>query len=308
MAADVRVMLARRPGSPGAAAFGHVDVSAGGRNELEAMLVEIMRRYIARTEVPYHPDDEADDEEVLVAPLAGFDEHFQPNAAWSLERCVEEIRASKLPKTLGAAEIREGAWSFHALRTAATSHDIVAVRAISPMRGLNSANKIVTAFTGNELKPFKQPLLTFDERADALVVDGKVYVASPRSVENLLIDAAAVKARAPQTTKAFVSKLSARLSPTTIDAIERVCSHNAVIARRVERLTRNGTLSHVTVAKMRQALPNAALASTDFGSGKAIEAPTDDRAKVLIDIAADLYYQPLFDNRPRRVASYRRLR
>lgn len=308
MAADVRVMLARRPAAPGAAAFGHVDVSAAGRNELGSMLVEVMRRYVGRKEVPYHPDDEADDDEVLVASLAGFDQHFQANAPWSLERVVSEIRADQLPSTLGAADIREGGWTFHALRTVADGHDLVAVRAISPMRGLTSSTKVVTAFTGNELKPFKEPLLAFDQKADALVVGDNVFVVAPRAVENLLIDADAVKARAPQTTQAFAGKLSAPLSSTTLDAVERVCSHNAVIARRVERLVRDGTLAHVTLDKVRQALPNAALDPGDFGSGTEIEAPTDDRARVLIDIAADLYYQPLFDNRPRRVAQYRRLK
>ncbi len=307
MAPDLRVMLARRPGAPGAAAVGHVDVSAAGRSELDAMLVEIMRRCVARQRCLITRMMRRTTEKCWLRRS-----QVSISISNRTQRGVlsDRLRRSGPPSSPAhwapPRFVRERGPSMRSAPPLAATMSSPCERSARCV-GLIPRRRIVTAFTGNELKPFKEPLLAFDERADDLVVNDKVYVNSPRSVENLLIDAAAVKARAPQTTSAFVGKLSARLSGTTIDAIERVCSNNAVIARRVERLTRDGTLSNVTLAKIRQALPSAALAATDFGSGKEIEAPTDNRAKVLIDIAADLYYQPLFDNRPRRVASYRRL-
>jgi hypothetical protein len=44
-----------------------------------------------------------------------------------------------------------------------------------------------------------------------------------------------------------------------------------------------------------------------FGKRGALRAESDERATALIDIAADLYYQPRFENTPRRVGSYRRI-
>ncbi len=304
---DVRVLLARRPPSAGASAFGHVNVSPAGRVRLEAVLRTLGRRYVARKEVPFHPDDEAEEGEVLVGPLSGFDNYFQPHAPWSLERTVAEIRKPQLPATLNAAEVAGGGWTFYAIRTPAGISDIVVIRARPPSFGLKSESKLVTAFMGNELKPVEDPLVAFDQEADAVVVGQKVYVVSPRRLERLLIDADAVKARAPQTAAAFQSQMGAPLAAATVSAIESACSRNANVARRVERLVREGGLSNVTAAKVRDALPNAGLQRTDLGASGALVAHSDERARVLIDIAADLYYQPIFDSHPRRVASYRRL-
>ncbi len=259
------------------------------------------------TEVPFHPDDEADDHEVLTNKLKGFDSWFQEKAAWSLERTVKEVRQTGLPESLGGNEIRNGGWSFYVIHVVKSDADVVAVRAKSPTWGLSSEGKLLTAFIGTQLKPVTEPLIAFDHRADILVVGQKVYVLSPRSAERLLIDADAVKARAPETAASFKAQLGAKLTAPTVTAVERICSHNANIARRVERLIRDEALGKVTAAEVRAALPDAGLAKTDFGRSGPLQAVTDGHATVLIDIAADLYYQPRFDASPRRVASYRKI-
>jgi hypothetical protein len=304
---QVNVLLARRPAKPGIKAFGHVDVSAAGRTGLDRIVSNLHGAVNALNEVTFHPDDEAAADEVLTANLKGFDSWFQEKAAWSLERTVTEIRRTGLPETLGQPEIRDGGWSFYAIHVVKPRADVVAVRAKSPSWGLSSEGKLLTAFVGTQLKPVTEPLIAFDHSADILVVGQKVFVLSPRSAERLLVDAEAVKARAPETAASFNAQLGATLSPQTVSAIQRVCSHNANIARRVERLIRDEALSRVTAAEVRSALPDAGLAKTDFGKSGPLQAVTDGYATVLIDIAADLYYQPRFGLSPRRVASYREI-
>jgi hypothetical protein len=303
-----RTMLARRPGAPGVPAFGHVDVAADGRLRLHEITKELFRFVtFKKEEVPFHPDDLAEDGEVLVAPLKGFDKWFQTNAAWSLERAVREIRATGTPEILTTQGIVQGGWSFYVIRSMISGKDTVLIRAKSPSWGLNSEWKLLTKFVGNELKLVKEPLIAFDQTADLVVVAGKVYVLNPRRVEGLLIDAKAVKDRAEETVKSFDQKLQASLTRPTVIAVERLCSHNANVARRVERLIRDGDLANVTAAKVRAALPDAGLKTNAFGSSGALRALTDTDAAVLVDIAADLYYQPRFSAAPRRVAAYRRV-
>jgi hypothetical protein len=114
-----------------------------------------------------------------------------------------------------------------------------------------------------------------------------------------------VKKRAPQTAKKFGAGLGASLSAPTALAVERVCSHNAFTARRVERLVEGANLSAVTAPEVRNALPDAGLPKDAFGKRGALKADTDVQATILIEIAADLYYQPRFADPSRRVGSYR---
>lgn len=303
----VQVVLARRPGKKQPGAFGHVDVSAAGRAELEKIADHLLVSVRGLTEIPFHPDDIAESGEVLTANLKGFDAWFQSQAPWSLERTVVELRGASLPTTLGATEIRDGGWSFYAVRAVLGASDVIVVRAKSPSYGLSGPGKLVTAFMGNELRPVRNPLIAFDHSADIVVIDKKVFILSPRSAERLLVDADAVKARASQTAASFDTKVGAKLTPKTLIAVQRVCSQNANVARRVERLVRDGALGKVTAAKVRAALPDAGLFKTDFGASGPLNATTDGFATVLVDIAADLYYQPRFDASPRRVAAYRKL-
>jgi hypothetical protein len=237
----------------------------------------------------------------------GFDAAFQEKAPWSLERTVAAIRATGLPEVLDATTIRSGGWSFYAVRVVVGKRDLVVVRAKSPSYGLGTDGKLVTALFGTTLKPITEPLIAFDHSADILVDGDKVFVLHPATVERLFVDAEAVKARAPQTTAAFAKKLAAKMGAKTEEAVERVCSNNANVGRRVERLNRDGALSNVTEAAVRAALPDAGLSKTEFGKSGPLQAVTDIHATVLIDIVADLYYQPRFDSAPRRVAAYRKV-
>lgn len=304
---QVNVLLARRPAKAGMTAFGHVDVSAAGRTGLERIVSDLYQGVTGLTEILFHPDDEAAADEVLVSELKGFDSWFQEKAAWSLERTVAEIRRKGLHEGLDETEIRDGGWSFYAVRVVKSTTDIVAVRAKSPSWGLSSNGKFLTAFIGTQLKPVTEPLIAFDHSADLLIVGKKVFVLNPRGVERLLVDAEAVKERAPETAASFNAMIGVKLSPKTLAAVQRICSHNANVARRVERLIRDEALGKVTAAEVRAALPDAGLSKTDFGQSGPLSAVTDTHATILIDIAADLYYQPRFDAAPRRVASYRKL-
>ena len=89
---------------------------------------------------------------------------------------------------------------------------------------------------------------------------------NPRSAERLLVDGEAIKARAPETAASFNAQLGATLSAKTLAAVQRVCSRDANVARRVERLIRDEALSKVTAAEVRSALPDAGLTKTDFGN------------------------------------------
>lgn len=57
--------------------------------------------------------------------------------------------------------------------------------------------------------------------------------------------------------------------------------------------------------KVRSALPDVGLSADAFGKSGALKAESDAMAKILIEIAADFYYQPRFADPSRRVGSYR---
>jgi hypothetical protein len=303
----IRVLLARRPSTAQSPAFGHVDVSKDGLRQLAQIASNSAAWVSSREQVEFHPEDLAEENEVLVAPLEGFDEHYQPQASWSLQRLVVEIRRKGIPAKLDRAEISGGGWSFYAIRIVEDGKDVVHIRRRSPTHGLDPNSKIFARIVGQELKPVSEPLLSFDHQGDLLVVDQQVFVINPRQVENMLVDADAIKKRAAENAGRFDTAVAASLSPKTKMAIERVCSHDVYSARRVERMVRDGRLARVSAAKVRDALPDAHHDRDDFGKTGPLQAESDDRAKVLIEIAADLYYQPRFEKPSRRVAAYRTL-
>lgn len=301
---DVRAMMGRRP-HKGETAFGHVDLSQKARVELAEIVRQVRQRCEAKESIPFHPEDSAEEGEILTGDLSGFDSNYQDKAPWSIERTVKEIRATGLPNLLGAKDLSDGAWSFYALRLKEGGHDAVLVRGKSPTYGLGSAGKVLTKLIGNELRPVPEPLVGFDYSADLLIVDEAVYVLDPDRIERIFVDAEEVKKRAPQTAQKFGAGIAASLSPPTALAVERICSHNAFTARRVERLIKDGNLGAVTAPEVREALPDAGLPKNAFGQRGALKAETDAQAKILIEITADLYYQPRFAGPSRRVGSYR---
>ena len=301
---DMRAMMGRRP-SKGEAAFGHVDLSKKARIELAEIVRQVRQRCEAKQPIPFHPEDSAEDGEILTGELSGFDSNYQDKAPWSIERTVKEIRSTGLPDLLGAKDLSDGAWSFYALRFKDGGNDVVLVRGKSPTYGLGNSGKVLTKLIGNELRPVPEPLVGFDYSADLLIVDEAVYVLDPERIERIFVDAEEVKKRAPQTAQKFGAGIAASLSPPTSLAVERICSHNAFTARRVERLIKDGNLGAVTAPEVREALPDAGLPRDTFGQRGALRAETDAQAKILIEITADLYYQPRFADPSRRVGSYR---
>src|ERR1700709_1350948 len=124
---DVRAMLARRP-PKGKSAFGHVDLSKKARSELAAIVRKLRSDCEAKSKIAFHPEDRAEDGEILSGKLKGFDQNYQAKAAWSLERTVDESRASGVPTVLGAKDVAEGGWSFYALRLKEKASDTVLIR------------------------------------------------------------------------------------------------------------------------------------------------------------------------------------
>jgi hypothetical protein len=300
---DVRAMLGRRP-PKGKSAFGHVDLNKKARSELAVIVRKLRADCEAKSKIVFHPEDSAEDGEILSGELKGFDQNYQAKAAWSLERTVAEIRASGVPTVLGTKDVAEGAWSFYALRLKEKTSDTVLIRSHSPTYGLGPS-RVFTRMVGTELRPVSEPLLGFDHDADVVVVGQTVYVLHPERVERLFVDAEEVKRRAPQSAKRFVKDFAATLSPKTASALEHACSHNAPLTRRVERLIGEANLGSMKAPRVRSALPDAGLSEDAFGKTGALKAESDAMAKILVEIAADLYYQPRFAGPSRRVGSYR---
>jgi ribosomal protein S20 len=296
-------MLGRRP-PKGKPPFGHVDLNKKARSELATIVRKLRIEFEAKSKVVFHPEDSAEEGEVLSGKLKGFDQNYQAKAAWSLERTVKEIRASGVPTVLGTKDVAEGGWSFYALRLKEKGSDTVLIRSHSPTYGLGP-NRIFTRMVGTELRPVSEPLLGFDHDADVLVVGQTIYVIHPERVERLFVDAEEVKRRAPESVKRFVKKFAATVSPKTADALAHACSHNAPLTRRVERLISEANLGSMKASKVRSALPDAGLSADSFGKSGALKAESDAMAKILVEIAADLYYQPRFAGSSRRVGSYR---
>jgi Domain of unknown function (DUF4868) len=307
MPIQVGLMLARRPRSVGQEAFGHVDVTQKGRVGLDGVVDDAVLQIQGRAEIDFNPDDRAGADEVLTGQLKGFDNWFQAQARWSLERAVDEIRNPGLPVPLDADQIRHGGWSFYIIRTEIDGTDVIVVRAKKPNWGLGDG-KFIGAIIGTHLQPVEEPLLSFDRQADLIVVGDKVFVVNADAAERLFVDAEAVKRRAPETTQKFGQGIGARLSAPTLDAVQAVISRNAIVGRRVEKLLRAGNLGNVTAAGVRAALAEAGLQSGDFGTSGALQAVTEDHATKLIEIAADLYYQPRFEQTSRKVGAWRRVR
>jgi hypothetical protein len=304
-----RLMLGRRP-KPGTtqAAFGHVRLNTDAQQAIESIIAAVVAQALARKQIAYDPDDAPQTGEVMVRPLAGTDALFQPLAPWSLERTNTAIAKAGKPATLSRAEVADGGWTFYAARAGVDGKAATIIRSTSPTRALKHGNRVITQLYGSELRPIKDPLVGIDHDADAVITDGSVYVFKPQSLERLLIDAAEVKARAPQIASKFTSGLKASVSSATGTWIEKVCSDNSNVGRRVERLNRTADLGAMNVVSLRAGLKDARLGKTAFGTAASmIEVTSADHAIALIDIAADLYWKPRFEKGSRKATSFRRL-
>lgn len=301
------MMLGRRP-RKGESAFGHVSMNSAAQAEVDQIVKDLLRAARKATPIDYDPDYAPESGEVMVHPVRGIDEQFQQAAAWSLERTQEEITSDGLPRTISAAELDDGSWSFYAMHSESSGTAATLVRAKGPTHGLKHTNRLITEFVGGELRPFKEPLIGLDYEAEAVIADETVYIFQPQRLERLLVDAEKVKARAPETASKFGTGLAAKLGRSTPKWIRQACAMNANVGRRVERLNRYADLELMTVDALRAGLKEAKLPADAFGTHPSrIDVNSLDHAIALIDIAADLYYQPRFEKNPRRVASFRRL-
>ena len=302
-----RLMLGRRR-KVGQLAFGHLALNVAAQSKVEEIVATVLGKAESLKPVNYDPDDSPQSGEVMTRALAGIDTEFQQAAAWSLERTLKEITKGGKSATISRGEVDAGLWSFYALHATVDGAGATVIRATSPTRALKHDNRFIAQFTGGELRPITTPLIGLDYQAEAVVARGTVYIFHPQTLERLLIDADEVKARAPQTTTKFAAGIAATLSSSTATWIEKACSQNSNVGRRVERLNRGARLGSMTAAKLRDGLKDAKLSPGTFGAkGGPIEVGSLDHAIALVDIAADLYYQPRFELNSRRVASFRRL-
>jgi hypothetical protein len=304
-----RLMLGRRP-KPGTQqpAFGHVSLNADAQHSIEQIISTVVAQALAREQIAYDPDDTPQAGEVMVRPLVGTDALFQPNAAWSLERANTTLAKRGKPANLTRTDVTDGEWTFYTARAGVNGKPATIIRSASPTRALKHANRVITQLYGNELRPVKNPLLGIDHEADALIINGTLYVFKPQSLERLLIDAAEVKRRAHQIATTFTGGLKASVSSATETWIEKVCSDNSIVGRRVERLNRNAELGSMDVASLRAGLRDARVDKNAFGTAASvINVTSADHAIALIDIAADLYWKPRFEKGSRKAMSFRRL-
>lgn len=303
-----RMMLGRRP-QPGTPqpAFGHVALRDDAAAQVEDVVATVLAKALRRPEVPFDADNFVDTGERMVRELDGIDELFQAAAPWSIERAVAEISASGQPSTLGAAEVRGGGWTFYVLRAQVEGRPVTLLRATSPTRGLKPRSRKIAAFVGDELRALPDPVIAFDHHAEALVLGSQVHVVNPAGLERLLIDADAVKKRAPEITDRLVGGVAAPMTTQTRDLIERACAQNSITGRRAERLGSSAALESITADRLREALPDAELDPATFGTGDEIAVETVDHARTLIELAADLYYRPRFEALSRKVNSYQRV-
>lgn len=304
-----RLMLGRRPdASTQQRAFGQVALNAGAQQEVLDVASSVVARALKAKPITYDPDDAPGPDEVMTQALSGIDKAFQPAAPWSLERAAKAAATPGKPAFIGKTEILDGGWTFYALRAGVGGKAAVVIRATSPTRALKHGNRVITHFVGGELRPMKDPLIAVDHDADAVIVGGVVYIFRPQRLERLLIDAAEIKARAPQIVAKFAKDLAAPLSAAAATWVEKACSHDSIVGRRVERLNRTAILGSMTAAKLRAGMPAAKLPKGAFGSSASIiDVANLDHAIALVDIAADLYYQPRFEKTSRKVASFRRI-
>ena len=305
-----RLMLGRRPDARvQQQAFGHVALRADAQKEVEEVVDGVARRALAAKAVTYDPDDAPAANEVMTADLEGIDEEFQPAAAWSLERAAAAIAKRGKPTVITKAEIARGSWTFYVLRAGAGGNPATVIRATSPTRALKHGSRVITRFVGNELQLMKDPLIGLEHDADAVIIGDTVYIFRPQRLERLLIDADEIKSRAPQIATKFAKGLSASLTPAATTWIEKACSQNSNVGRRVERLNRTGALQGMTTKKLRAGLSAAKLPKSAFGADAVkVDISNLDHAVALIDIAADLYYQPRFEATSRKVAQFRRIK
>lgn len=304
-----RLILGRRPDtSAQQQAFRHVALNAAAQQAVEAVVSDVATKAMSSKAIKYDPDDAPQAGEVMTRALSGIDNEFQPSAPWSLERACAAAAKRGRPAYADKAEILGGRWTFYTLRAPVDGKAATVIRATSPTRALKHGNRVITRFVGGELRPMNDPLIGLDYDADAVVLYGTVYIFKPQRLERLLIDADEVKARAPQIAAKFDKGVAAPLSTTTATWVEKACSQNSNVGRRVERLNRSAALNSMTVAKLRAGLPAAKLPKGAFGThASRIDLSNLDHAVALIDIAADLYYQPRFEATSRKVASFRRL-
>lgn len=276
--------------------------------EVERIVAGVLKAALSSTAIPYDPDYAPEPGEVMTHPLRGIDQQFQKTAAWSLERTQKEIASNGLPVTISENELDDGSWSFYAMHSVDDRTGVTLIRARGPTHGLKHTNRVITQFIGGELRPFKDPLIGLDHEAEAVIAGATVYIFQPQRLERLLVDADKVKARAPQIATKFGAGVAASLGRGTTKWIKEACAQNANVGRRVERLNRYADLGLMTAGALRAGLAHAQLRADAFGTNPSrIDVDSVDHAIALIDIAADLYYQPRFEKNPRRVASFRRL-
>ena len=219
-----------------------------------------------------------------------------------LERAQTAVTKSGRPQYLTAASVA-ASWSFYVLQAATDGGAASVIRATSPTRALKFS-RLITRFVGGQLEVMEDPLVGVDFDADAVVIGPTVHIFQPQRIERLFIDAEEIEKRAPQITAKFAAGIGAKLSPQTTTWIEKVCSENSNVGRRVERMNRTARLSTMSVDELREGLADAKLSDDTFGKAKTrLER---EGCLALIDIAADLYYQPRFEANSRKVAQYRR--
>jgi hypothetical protein len=299
--------MGRRPNATDARPFGHVPVEREVQNAFAEIVSDRVRGALASSPVPLEPYASLEEtNEVFATTLQGFDAQYQHDAAWSLERLVAGVRGPGFPAVSpGEADTRQ--WSYYALRVWVDGRDCVLVRKTNPMAGLNPNGKVMAKLVGGRLAKAEEAIFRFDHKADLVVIDDDVFVFQPQRIEQLFVDADAVKARAETSVAALLADITVGASDATVEALVAACEASARTGRRVERLTRDGVLRNAEFSSIADELEIAGYGRDWLGEDE-LNFEHPERAGVLLDVLEDRFWRPKFYGGVRRASSWRTVR
>jgi hypothetical protein len=206
-------------------------------------------------------------------------------------------------ESLSSRELRDGRYLFYAVicTVRRTRQRLGFVRQTDPHK-VARAGGLMTLFGEQGLRRLEDPVFVFEAGFDLVISPDEVAVLRLEAFNRMFADLNTLALAAPANA-GKIAGMVGQVAPEAVEALARAGAARPSVARRLQRLARDGAVPRVAPADLSQAVSKHGLDPAQIVAGEEITF-SQEQAMVFLDLIEQLYYETDFTGEHRRSDRY----
>jgi hypothetical protein len=285
-----------------------VDLSREIARELQAMCRKALDSFHDLSRRPYGGSPYIEADEYLAIPVTELADAVADSSVTDDDEAAGLSDLQRLVTTpgldaLSSRELRDGRYLFYAVicTVRRTRQRLGFVRQTDPHKVARTGG-LMTLFGEQGLRRLEDPVFVFEAGFDLVISPDEVAVLRLEAFNRMFADLNTLALAAPANA-GKIAGMVGQVAPEAVEALARAGAARPSVARRLQRLARDGAVPRVAPADLSLAIRKHGLDPAQIVPGDEI-AFSQEQAMVFLDLIEQLYYETDFTGEHRRSDRY----